>query len=40
VIGEVIEREQRVRLAAPEISLQLDDRIAAAAGEPQHRIRQ
>ena len=28
---EVVEREQRVRLAAAEVGLQVDDRIAAAA---------
>src|SRR5690606_21068073 len=33
---EVVEREHRVRLAAPEVRLELHDRIAAAALEAAH----
>ena len=34
---QVIERQHRVRLAAAEVGLQLDHRVAALAGEAPHR---
>ena len=37
VLEEVIEREQRVRLATAEGGLQLEERVTSAAGHPLHR---
>ena len=37
---QVVQRQHRVGLAAAEVGLELDDRIAAAAGQPPDRARQ